>query len=267
MKNIENDYCDLLRKVIASGAKKADRTKVGTLSIFGVQLRHDLNNDGFPLFTQKEVYWKAVCAELFWFLRGETNIATLNATIWDSWIDKNGDLGRIYGAQWRTWQTANSEVIDQIANVIKSIKTDPDSRRHLVNAWNVGELNQMALPPCHYSFQFYVENGKLSCMYNIRSNDLFLGLPFNIASYALLTHIIANICGLGVGEIIATLGDAHVYLNHLEAIEKYLSNEQHALPTLQIVNHIDSDLKGLKFNDFELINYKHSGKVNAPVAV
>jgi thymidylate synthase len=266
MYNIETQYCDLLRKVIASGAKKADRTKVGTKSIFGAQLRHDLN-DGFPLFTKKSVHFKSVAEELFWFLRVETNIGTLQSTIWNEWAKENGDLGRIYGAQWRTWQSANGEVIDQIANVIQSIKTDPDSRRHLISAWNVGELSQMALPPCHYAFQFYVENGKLSCMFNMRSCDLFLGFCFNIASYALLTHIVANICGLGVGEIIATLGDAHVYLNHLEAIEKYLSNEQHALPTLKIVNPIDSDLKGLKFNDFQLIGYKHSGKVNAPVAV
>lgn len=269
--NIEDQYCDLLREVMQFGNSKQDRTGVGTVSLFGRQLRHDLS-DGFPLFTKKFVSFKSMAEELFWFLRGETNTKTLNSTIWDEWADSEGNLGRIYGAQWRSWRSTTAQkdnryIIDQIGNVIESLKNDPDSRRHIVSAWNVGELNQMALPPCHYAFQFYVENGKLSCMYNIRSNDLFLGKPFNIASYALLTHIIAHVCGYGVGELIVTVGDAHVYSNHFEAVEKYLANTQYDFPKLEIVGKISPNLKSLKLSDFNLVGYQHSGKVPAPVAV
>lgn len=264
--NIEDHYCDLLRKVMQFGNKKQDRTGIGTKSLFGEQLRHDLNN-GFPLFTKKFTSFKAMAEELFWFLRGETNIKTLKSTIWNEWCNENGDLGRIYGSQWRSWKDASGAEIDQIANIVESLKNDPNSRRHIVNAWNVGELNQMALPPCHYAFQFYHSNGILSCMLNQRSGDLFIGIPFNIASYALLTHVIAYICGYYLGELIVNIGDAHIYNNHFAQVEKYLSNTQYEFPKLEIVGEINNDLRSLKFSDFNLIGYKHSGVISAPVAV
>ncbi|WP_199097281.1 thymidylate synthase [Dyella sp. ASV21] len=263
-------YHDLLRHILANGTDKFDRTSTGTRSVFGYQMRFDLNQ-GFPLLTTKRVPWKAVAHELLWFLSGSTNIKYLRdngVTIWDEWADENGDLGPVYGKQWRSWPKGgySSRTIDQIMDVINEIMRNPDSRRLVVSAWNVGELDQMALPPCHALFQFYVQNNTLSCQLYQRSADVFLGVPFNIASYALLTHMIASVCGLKVGEFIHTLGDAHIYSNHMEQVELLLTREERPLPELRLnpmIYHIDK----FRFSDLELVGYDPHPTIKAPVAV
>ena len=236
------NYLDLLQEVLNSGTVKEDRTGTGTLSVFGRQLRFDLS-EGFPLVTTKRIHLKSVVHELLWFLRGDTNIHYLKehgVKIWDEWADENGDLGPVYGSQWRAWETPDGRVIDQIQQVVDGIKRNPDSRRHLVSAWNVAVIDEMKLPPCHFVFQFYVAQGKLSCMLTMRSVDTFLGLPFNIASYALLTHMIAQQCGLEVGEFVWSGGDVHIYSNHLEQVKLQLTREPLPLPTLNILRKPDS---------------------------
>ncbi|MDR2292845.1 MAG: thymidylate synthase, partial [Prevotellaceae bacterium] len=235
-------YLNLLGKILNEGVEKRDRTGVGTLSVFGYQMRFDLNA-GFPLVTTKKVHLKSIIYELLWFLKGDTNIRFLNdnkVTIWDEWADANGDLGHVYGYQWRSWQTANGKHIDQISDVVNSIKNNPDSRRHIVCAWNVGDLTNMALPPCHVLFQFYVADGKLSCQLYQRSADVFLGLPFNIASYALLTMMIAHVCDLQAGEFIHSLGDTHIYLNHIEQAKIQLQRKPFELPQMKINTNVKS---------------------------
>jgi len=262
------NYLELLQDVLHNGVHKEDRTGTGTLSVFGRQLRFDLN-EGFPLVTTKRIHLKSVVHELLWFLSGDTNIRYLKdngVSIWDEWADENGDLGPVYGSQWRTWEAPNGEKIDQIAAVVDAIKNNPDSRRHLVSAWNVAEINRMKLPPCHFAFQFYVAEGKLSCMLTMRSVDTFLGLPFNIASYALLTHMIAQQCDLEVGEFIWSGGDVHIYSNHLEQVKTQLEREPFALPKLVIKRKPDS-IFDYKFEDFEFENYQHHPGIKAPVAI
>lgn len=262
------NYLELLQDVLHNGVHKEDRTGTGTLSVFGRQLRFDLN-EGFPLVTTKRIHLKSVVHELLWFLSGETNIRYLKdngVSIWDEWADENGDLGPVYGSQWRTWEAPSGEKIDQIAAVVDAIKNNPDSRRHLVSAWNVAEINRMKLPPCHFAFQFYVAEGKLSCMLTMRSVDTFLGLPFNIASYALLTHMIAQQCDLEVGEFIWSGGDVHIYSNHLEQVKTQLEREPFALPKLVIKRKPDS-IFDYKFEDFEFENYQHHPGIKAPVAI
>lgn len=261
-------YLDLLRHVMENGVKKEDRTGTGTVSVFGYQSRYNLA-EGFPLVTTKKVHTKSIIHELLWFLKGETNISYLkenNVSIWDEWADANGNLGPVYGHQWRSWPTANGESIDQITQVIEQIKKNPDSRRLLVSAWNVGEINKMALPPCHILFQFYVADGKLSCQLYQRSADLFLGVPFNIASYALLTQMIAQVCGLKVGEFIHTLGDAHIYSNHFDQVNLQLSRETRALPTLQL-NPLIKNIFDFKFEDIVITNYDPHPGIKGVVAV
>jgi thymidylate synthase len=261
-------YLDLLNKILNEGTEKHDRTGVGTLSIFGHQMRFDLN-DGFPLVTTKKVHLKSIIYELLWFLNGDTNVKFLNdnkVSIWDEWADENGDLGHIYGYQWRSWETTNGKHIDQIAEVVNSLKQNPDSRRHIVCAWNVGDLSNMALPPCHALFQFYVANGKLSCQLYQRSADVFLGVPFNIASYALLTMMMAQVCDLQVGEFIHSFGDTHIYLNHIEQVKTQLSRKPFALPQMKI----NADVKSIfefKYEDFELQNYECHSAIKAPIAI
>ena len=260
------EYLDLLKKVKESGKPKGDRTGTGTLSIFGHQMRFDLQ-DSFPLLTTKKIHFKSVAYELLWFLKGETNIKYLKdngVSIWDEWADENGDLGPVYGKQWRDWKGANG-FHDQISNVIDQIKNNPNSRRHIVSAWNVAEIPNMALAPCHILFQFYVQEGKLSCQLYQRSADIFLGVPFNIASYALLTHMIANVCGLEVGDFVHTLGDAHLYNNHLTQADEQLSRTPLQPPQIKVTkkNSIDNYV----FEDFELIDYKHHPHIPAPVAI
>ncbi len=265
--NLKN-YLDLLQDILDNGVHKGDRTGTGTQSVFGRQLRYDLS-EGFPLVTTKRIHLKSVIHELLWFLSGDTNIAYLKENgvkIWDDWADENGDLGPVYGSQWRTWEAPNGEKIDQIAAVIDSIKNNPDSRRHLVSAWNVAEINHMKLPPCHFAFQFYVAEGKLSCMLTMRSVDTFLGLPFNIASYALLTHMIAQQCDLEVGEFIWSGGDVHIYSNHVEQVKTQLTREPFALPKLVIKRKPES-IFDYKFEDFEFENYQHHPGIKAPIAV
>ncbi|MBB6021513.1 thymidylate synthase [Paenibacillus sp. JGP012] len=262
------NYLDLLQDILDNGVHKGDRTGTGTQSVFGRQLRYDLS-EGFPLVTTKRIHLKSVIHELLWFLSGDTNIAYLKENgvkIWDDWADENGDLGPVYGSQWRTWEAPNGEKIDQIAAVVDSIKNNPDSRRHLVSAWNVAEINNMKLPPCHFAFQFYVAEGKLSCMLTMRSVDTFLGLPFNIASYALLTHMIAQQCDLEVGEFIWSGGDVHIYSNHVEQVKTQLEREPLALPKLIIKRKPDS-IFDYKFEDFEFENYQHHPGIKAPIAV
>ncbi|QLG40011.1 MULTISPECIES: thymidylate synthase [unclassified Paenibacillus] len=262
------NYLDLLQDILDTGVHKGDRTGTGTQSVFGRQLRYDLS-EGFPLVTTKRIHLKSVIHELLWFLSGDTNIAYLKENgvkIWDDWADENGDLGPVYGSQWRTWEAPNGEKIDQIAAVIDSIKNNPDSRRHLVSAWNVAEINHMKLPPCHFAFQFYVAEGKLSCMLTMRSVDTFLGLPFNIASYALLTHMIAQQCDLEVGEFIWSGGDVHIYSNHVEQVKTQLEREPFALPKLVIKRKPDS-IFDYTFDDFEFENYQHHPGIKAPIAV
>ncbi|WP_145047163.1 thymidylate synthase [Paenibacillus xylanexedens] len=262
------NYLDLVQDILDNGVHKGDRTGTGTQSVFGRQLRYDLS-EGFPLVTTKRIHLKSVIHELLWFLSGDTNIAYLKENgvkIWDDWADENGDLGPVYGSQWRTWEAPNGEKIDQIAAVIDSIKNNPDSRRHLVSAWNVAEINHMKLPPCHFAFQFYVAEGKLSCMLTMRSVDTFLGLPFNIASYALLTHMIAQQCDLEVGEFIWSGGDVHIYSNHVEQVKTQLTREPFALPKLVIKRKPES-IFDYKFEDFEFENYQHHPGIKAPIAV
>ena len=260
-------YLNLLSHVKSEGIKKDDRTGTGTLSVFGYQMRFDLNK-GFPLVTTKEVHLKSIIYELLWFLKGDTNVKYLNdngVTIWDEWVNKEGDLGPIYGAQWRSWQAKN-KTIDQISDVIEEIRTNPQSRRLIVNAWNVGEIDKMALAPCHALFQFYVADGKLSCQLYQRSADIFLGVPFNIASYALLLIMIAKVTKLGLGEFIHTFGDAHLYLNHLDQVDEQLKRKPYPLPQMKLNSDIDDILK-FKYEDFELINYQSHPKITAPIAV
>ncbi|HZG59270.1 MAG TPA: thymidylate synthase [Anoxybacillus sp.] len=261
-------YLDLLNDILENGVKKDDRTGTGTLSVFGRQLRFDLQK-GFPLLTTKKLHIRSIIHELLWFLSGDTNIKYLQengVTIWDEWADENGDLGPVYGAQWRSWKGADGQTIDQISEVIEQIKTNPNSRRLLVSAWNVAEIDKMKLPPCHYAFQFYVADGKLSCMWQQRSVDTFLGLPFNIASYALLTHMIAQQCDLEVGELIFTGGDVHLYLNHIEQAKLQLTREPRPLPKLVIKRKPDS-IFDYKFEDFEIVDYHPHPHIKAPVAV
>ena len=261
-------YLDLLRHVKANGVRKEDRTGTGTLSVFGYQMRFDLQA-GFPLVTTKKVFFKGLAYEMLWFLQGSTNIQYLTdngVSIWNEWADAEGNLGPVYGKQWRAWRAADGREIDQIAGVIHTIKTNPDSRRILVNAWNVGEIDQMALPPCHLFYQFYVANGRLSCSLYIRSNDLFLGAPFNIAEYALLTHMIAQQCDLDVGELVYTIGDAHIYTNHLDQVEEQLAREPLPLPRLNILRKPPSILD-YRYEDFEVVDYRHHPPIKAPVAV
>ena len=261
-------YLDLMRHVLAHGVDKGDRTGTGTRSVFGYQMRFDLA-DGFPLVTTKKLHLKSIIHELLWFLAGDTNIAYLNengVSIWDEWADKEGDLGPIYGHQWRSWPTANGSTIDQITEVITQIKENADSRRLIVSAWNVGDLASMALPPCHCLFQFYVANGKLSCQLYQRSADIFLGVPFNIASYALLLMMIAQECNLIAGEFIHTLGDAHIYQNHIDQVRLQLERTPYPLPQMHLNPAIDS-LFDFRYEDFKLEQYESHPRIRAPIAV
>lgn len=261
-------YLDLLQHVLDTGAQKADRTGTGTRSIFGHQMRFDLSA-GFPLVTTKKLHLRSIAYELLWFLRGETNIKFLKdnkVSIWDEWADEQGELGPVYGKQWRSWAKPDGGAIDQITEVVESIRTNPDSRRHIVSAWNVADVAEMALPPCHLLFQFYVANGKLSCQLYQRSADLFLGVPFNIASYALLTMMVAQVTGLEVGEFVHTLGDAHIYDNHLEQAKLQLSREPRTLPTMKL-NPDVKDLFAFTYEDFTVENYDPHPRISAKVAV
>lgn len=261
-------YLDLLREIRDNGVTKTDRTGVGTKSIFGHQMRFNLQ-DGFPLLTTKKVFLKGIIYELLWFLKGDTNIKFLtdnNVHIWDEWADENGDLGYVYGKQWRSWEATDGRVIDQISQVVDLIKNHPDSRRILVTAWNPAEIDKMALPPCHCLFQFYVADGKLSCQLYQRSADAFLGVPFNIASYALLTMMLAQVCGLEPGEFIHTTGDTHIYLNHLEQVNEQLSREPRPLPKM-IINPDVKSIFDFKYEDFQLEGYNPYPAIKAPVAV
>lgn len=262
------EYEKFLSHVYQNGQDKEDRTGTGTRSVFGGQIRFDLQK-GFPLITTKKVHLKSIIHELLWFLKGETNIGYLKENgvrIWDEWADENGDLGPVYGKQWRTWEAKDGRVIDQISEALDLIKNNPDSRRIIVNAWNVGELKDMALMPCHTMFQFYVANGKLSCQLYQRSADLFLGVPFNIASYALLTMMMAQVCNLGYGDFVHTFGDAHVYNNHFEQVERQLSREPREYPLMNINPQV-KDVFDFKFEDFELVNYEPHPGIKAPVAI
>tara|TARA_B100000242_G_scaffold293164_1_gene270428 strand:+ start:5694 stop:6488 length:795 start_codon:yes stop_codon:yes gene_type:complete len=261
-------YLNLIEKVMNEGVLKEDRTGTGTKSIFGHQMRFDLSK-GFPCVTTKKLHMKSIIHELLWFLKGDTNIKYLKENgvrIWDEWADENGDLGNVYGYQWRSWPTPDGEHIDQIKNVIDTLKANPNSRRIIVSAWNVGEIEKMALPPCHAFFQFYVAQGKLSCQLYQRSADIFLGVPFNIASYALLTMMIAQVCNLKLGDFVHTLGDAHIYSNHFDQTKIQLSREPKDLPQM-IINPNVQDIFKFKFNDFELINYECHPHIKAKVAV
>ncbi|MCK9613178.1 MAG: thymidylate synthase [Bacteroidales bacterium] len=261
-------YHELLDKVLKTGVSKADRTGTGTLSIFGYQMRFDLE-EGFPVLTTKKLHLRSIIHELLWFLKGDTNIEYLHenkVTIWDEWADENGDLGPVYGKQWRSWQNAEGKTIDQISELIHMIKTNPNSRRLIVNAWNVGDLEKMALPPCHILFQFYVAGGKLSCQLYQRSADIFLGVPFNIASYALFTMMIAQACGLKAKEFIHTLGDAHLYNNHLEQARLQLTRDIRKLPVMKINTEVN-DIFKFRYEDFELQDYDPHPHIKADVAV
>ena len=261
-------YLHLLKYILTNGTRKDDRTGTGTLSVFGYQMRFDLQQ-GFPLLTTKKLHLKSIVHELLWFLTGSTNIAPLKAngvSIWDEWADAHGELGPVYGHQWRSWPTPDGGHIDQIAQVVQSLRHNPDSRRHVVSAWNVADIDRMALPPCHMMFQFYVANGRLSCQLYQRSADTFLGVPFNIASYALLTLMMAQVCNLQPGEFIHTLGDAHIYLNHIEQAQLQLSREPRPLPTMRI-NPSVNDIFGFAYSDFELADYNPHPHIKAEVAV
>jgi thymidylate synthase len=262
------NYLDLMQHVLDHGTKKSDRTGTGTTSVFGYQMRFDLSQ-GFPLVTTKKCHLRSIIHELLWFLQGETNIKYLKengVSIWDEWADKNGNLGPVYGKQWRSWAAIDGRVIDQIKIAVDQIKNNPDSRRIIVSAWNVGELDQMALAPCHAFFQFYVADGKLSCQLYQRSADIFLGVPFNIASYALLTMMMAQVCGLKAGDFVHTFGDAHLYSNHMEQTQLQLSREPRALPTMKINPEV-KDIFGFKFEDFTLEGYDPHPAIKAPVAI
>ena len=261
-------YLQLMQRVLDEGTKKEDRTGTGTLSVFGHQMRFNLS-EGFPVVTTKKCHLRSIIHELLWFLQGDTNIAYLKENkvrIWDEWADENGDLGPVYGHQWRSWPTPNGGAIDQISKVIESIKTNPDSRRHIVSAWNVANVDDMALPPCHTMFQFYVADGKLSCQLYQRSADIFLGVPFNIASYALLTMMVAQVCDLEPKEFIHTFGDAHLYINHLDQTHEQLSRTPRALPTMKINPEV-KDIFGFTYEDFELVNYDPHPHIKGKVAV
>ena len=261
-------YHALLKTILEEGTSKSDRTGTGTLSIFGHQMRFDLS-DGFPLLTTKKLHLRSIIHELLWFLNGDTNIAYLKENkvrIWDEWADENGDLGPVYGKQWRSWRGSDGQVVDQIANAVHLIKTNPDSRRIIVNAWNVSELSQMALMPCHVLFQFYVADGKLSCQLYQRSADVFLGVPFNIASYALLTLMMAQVCGLAPGSFVHSFGDAHLYNNHLEQAQLQLSREPRSLPFMKLNPEVSS-IYDFKYEDFELLNYDPHPHIKAAVSI
>ncbi|MDH5159849.1 thymidylate synthase [Heyndrickxia oleronia] len=277
----DKQYLELAQHILDHGVEKSDRTGTGTLSVFGWQSRYDLTK-GFPLLTTKRLHWTSIAHELLWFLRGDTNVKYLRengVNIWDEWADENGELGPVYGEQWRSWSYFKYELgqsveydgwnrfrVDQISQVIEQIRNNPDSRRLLVNAWNVGELDQMALPPCHFAFQFYVANGRLSCQLYQRSADVFLGVPFNIASYALLTHMIAHVTDLEVGEFIHTIGDAHIYTNHIPQMYVQIQREPRPLPTLSIKRKVD-DIDDFRFEDFEIVGYDPHPKLTGKVAV
>ena len=261
-------YLDLLQHVLNTGAEKGDRTGTGTRSVFGYQMRFDLS-DGFPLMTTKKLHLKSIIHELLWFLKGDTNIGYLKENkvrIWDQWADENGDLGPVYGSQWRSWECADGTTVDQISQLIDQIKTNPNSRRLIVSAWNVAEIPKMKLPPCHCFFQFYVADGKLSCQLYQRSADIFLGVPFNIASYAFLLTMVAQVTGLKPGEFVHTLGDAHLYNNHLDQAREQLTRSPGKLPTLKL-NPAVTDIFDFKFEDFEIENYEAAPNIKAPIAV
>lgn len=261
-------YLELMRAIRTGGAEKTDRTGTGTLSVFGYQMRFNLAA-GFPLVTTKKMFMKGIVHELLWFLQGSTNIGYLQehgVHIWDEWADANGELGPVYGSQWRSWPTPSGTTIDQIAGVVNSIRTQPDSRRHIVSAWNVAEVDDMALPPCHTMFQFYVAEGRLSCQLYQRSADVFLGVPFNIASYALLTMMVAQVCELECGDFVHTLGDAHLYSNHLEQADTQLQRTPHALPKLHL-NPAIRELNDFRYEDIKLLEYHCDGALKAPIAV
>ena len=261
-------YLDLLRRILDEGVERGDRTGTGTLSVFGHQMRFDLS-EGFPAVTTKRLHWPSIIHELLWFLSGDTNVAYLQENkvrIWNEWADENGDLGPVYGKQWRKWETKDGRVIDQIAEAIELIKSNPSSRRILVSAWNVGELEEMALMPCHAFFQFYVADGKLSCQLYQRSADVFLGVPFNIASYALLTHMMAQVCGLGVGDFVHTIGDAHLYLNHLDQAREQVTREPLPLPLLKLDSSI-SEIDDFTADHVEIEGYEHHPHIAAPISV
>ncbi|HEY2751460.1 thymidylate synthase [Phenylobacterium sp.] len=263
----ERQYLDLLADILANGVKREDRTGTGTLGVFGRQMRFDLAR-GFPLLTTKKLHRKSIILELLWFLRGDTNIRWLQergVSIWDEWADETGELGPVYGKQWRSWTAPDGRVIDQITAVVDGLKTNPTSRRHIVSAWNPAEVEDMALPPCHCLFQFFVADGKLSCQLYQRSADVFLGVPFNIASYALLTMMVAKVTGLEPGEFVHTLGDAHLYLNHLEQAREQLRREPLPLPLLEIAER--DDLFAFEYDDFKLRGYRAHERINAPIAV
>lgn len=261
-------YLDLLDHVLKNGVEKRDRTGTGTISVFGYQMRFNLEA-GFPVMTTKKLHLRSIIHELLWFLKGETNLRYLHenkVTIWDEWADDQGNLGPIYGYQWRSWPAPDGRHIDQISHVVQSIKENPDSRRHLVSAWNVGELDKMALPPCHIIFQFYVANGKLSCQMYQRSADIFLGVPFNIASYALLLMMVAQVTGLKPGEFVHTFGDAHIYLNHIEQVKLQLTREPHPLPKMQINPEI-TNIFDFTFDDFHLVNYQSHPHIKGEISI
>ncbi|HXU99219.1 MAG TPA: thymidylate synthase [Caulobacteraceae bacterium] len=263
----ERQYLDLLAELIATGARRGDRTGVGTLSVFGRQMRFDLA-DGFPLLTTKRVHFKSIVLELAWFLRGETNVRWLQergCTIWDEWADADGELGPVYGKQWRSWATPDGRSIDQIADLLAGLKASPESRRHIVTAWNPADVGSMALPPCHCLFQFYVADGRLSCQLYQRSADVFLGVPFNIASYALLTHLLAKAAALAVGDLVITLGDAHLYLNHLDQAGRQIVRAPYPFPRLRLAE--GADLFALEESDATLEGYRAHPPIKAPIAV
>jgi thymidylate synthase len=261
-------YLELVKHILENGTKKTDRTGTGTISVFGYQMRFDLD-EGFPLVTTKKLHLKSIIYELLWFLKAETNIKYLNdhgVRIWNEWADENGNLGPIYGSQWRSWKTANGESVDQITEVIQSIKENPHSRRHIVSAWNVGAIDKMALPPCHILFQFYVANEKLSCHLYQRSADVFLGVPFNIASYSLFTMMVAQACGLKPGDFVHTLGDAHLYLDHLEQSSLQLTRQPYPLPKMKL-NPVIKNIFKFDYEDFNLLNYQYHPHIKAKISV
>lgn len=261
-------YLNLLERVLEEGNDKSDRTGTGTKSVFGHQMRFDLSK-GFPITTTKKLHLRSIIHELLWFLKGDTNVKYLRENkvrIWNEWADENGDLGPIYGYQWRSWPSADGQHVDQISQIIDSIQNNPDSRRHIVNAWNVGEISKMALPPCHILFQFYVANGKLSCQLYQRSADIFLGVPFNIASYALLTMMVAQVTGLEVGDFVHTLGDAHIYNNHIEQVKLQLTRDTKDIPTMKLNPEVKS-IFDFKIEDFELINYEAHPTIKGDIAI